>query len=81
MKCLIENIEVNYPCSPACSLYGDCMTAFLKTRKQRVRTNADSIRAMTNEELAKFFANMAEGVPSDDPEVWLEWLREAAEEG
>lgn len=79
MKCLIENIEVNYPCSPACSLYGDCMTEFLKTRKQRVRTNADSIRAMTDEELAEFFVNIAEGVPSDDPAVWLEWLREPAE--
>ena len=81
MKCLIENLEVNYPCSSVCRLYCDCMTEFLEERKQRVRTKADCLRAMTNEELAKFFANMAEGVPSDDPEVWLEWLREAAEEG
>ena len=62
MKCLIENIEVNYPCSPACSLYGDCMTAFLKTRKQRVRTNADSIRAMTDEELEDQLVLKMEGV-------------------
>lgn len=42
-------------------------------------TNADCLRAMTDEELSEFFARMAEGVPSDDPEVWLEWMREPAE--
>ena len=52
MKCLIENMEVNYPCSTACNMYGDCMAAFLEARKQRVKTNADRIRAMSDEELA-----------------------------
>lgn len=53
MKCLIENLEVNYPCSMACPLYGDCVMAFLEARKQQVRTNADRIRAMSDEELAR----------------------------
>lgn len=85
MKCLIENIEVNYPCSATCSLYGDCMTAFLESRKQRVRTNADRIRAMTDEELQKFLnsiysagtrdGNMRDGFSWD-----LEWLRNPARE-
>lgn len=58
MKCLIKNIEVNYPCSPTCALYGDCMTAFLETRKRRVRTNADRIRAMSDEELAEWMCSL-----------------------
>ena len=61
MKCLIKNLEVNYPCSTNCPLYGDCMTAFLESRKQRVRSNADRIRAMSDEELAKAIHLLVEG--------------------
>lgn len=53
MKCLTHDIEVNYPCSPACPLYGDCIASFSREAKRRVRTNADRIRAMTDEELAE----------------------------
>lgn len=52
MKCLTHNIEVNYPCSSACPLYGDCIASFSREVKRRVRTNADHIRAMSDEELA-----------------------------
>ena len=52
MKCLTHNIEVNYPCSSACPLYGDCIASFSQEVKRRVRTNADHIRAMSDEELA-----------------------------
>ena len=62
MKCLIENLEVNYPCSSVCRLYCDCMTAFLEERKQRVRTKADCLRAMTNEELEDQLVLEMEGV-------------------
>ena len=53
MKCLTHNIEVNYPCSSACPLYGDCIASFSREVKRRVRTNADHIRAMSDEELAE----------------------------
>lgn len=61
MKCLIENLEVNYPCSSVCRLYGDCMTAFLEEEKQRVRTNADCLRAMSDEELEEQLVLEMEG--------------------
>lgn len=37
------------------------MTAFLESRKQRVRSNADRIRAMSDEELAKAIHLLVEG--------------------
>ena len=52
MKCLMNGLEVNHPCSPVCALFGDCVTAFESQKKANVRTNADRIRAMTDEELA-----------------------------
>lgn len=58
MKCLIKNLEVNYPCSTVCNMYGDCMTVFLEERNQRVQTNADLIRSMTDEELAKWICSI-----------------------
>ena len=56
MKCLTSNLEVNYPCSSVCPLYGDCVAAFYAEAKRRVKTNADRIRAMSDEELAMFQA-------------------------
>lgn len=52
LKCLMNGLEVNYPCSPACALFGDCCTAFEAQKKSRVATNADHIRSMADEELA-----------------------------
>lgn len=94
VKCLIENIEVNYPCSRVCSLYGDCVTAFLEARKQQVRTNADSIRSMSDEELAEWleypickYSKCAEVCPvfpenkdKSCKENILNYLRQPAEE-
>lgn len=91
VKCLIENLEVNYPCSRACPLYGDCVSAFLEAKKQQARTNADRIRAMSDEELAKHIwkkfgcpplkDHITCGYVGDCRDCWLEWLRQPAEEG
>lgn len=92
MKCLIENIEVNYPCSTACNMYGDCMAAFLEARKQRVKTNADRIRTMSDEELANFLCLQFEcmecpresecnsGFGREGADGWLNWLLKPAED-
>lgn len=57
IKCLMNGLEVNYPCSPVCALFGDCVTAFEAQKKENVRTNADRIRAMSDEELADMINN------------------------
>ena len=44
------------------------------------RTNADRIRAMSDEELSDMFAQFAEENPSDDAMAWLKWLQNPAEE-
>lgn len=47
-------------------------------------TNADRIRAMTDEELADFMIGAAQrgGKPTESGLIrWLDWLREEAEEG
>ena len=54
IKCLLNGMEVNYPCSPVCDLFGDCVTAFEAQKKENARTNADHIRAMSDEKLALF---------------------------
>ena len=51
MRCLKTGLEVNYPCSPVCPLFGDCTAAFNAQQKARVKTKADRIRAMSDEEL------------------------------
>ena len=28
MKCLMNGLEVNYPCSPVCALFGDCVSVY-----------------------------------------------------
>lgn len=43
-------------------------------------TNADRIRAMSDEELANMFAEFAEENPSDDASAWYEWLIKPVEE-
>ena len=57
IKCLMNGLEVNYPCSPSCALFGDCVTAFESQKKVNVRTNADRIRAMSDEELKDRYFN------------------------
>lgn len=85
MKCLTRNLEVNYPCSPACPLFGDCVAVFLDEQKKQVRPNADRIRAMRDEELSRQFGAQC---PKTVKRVcdkrchlcWLEWLQQPAEE-
>lgn len=84
MKCLTHNLEVNYPCSPACPLFGDCVVAFQNEQKKRVQTNADRIRAMSDEELATDLLWMLEGLCEDGipgHEYMRRWLQQPAEEG
>ena len=94
MKCLTHNLEVNYPCSPVCPLFGDCVVAFRNEQKKRVRTNADRIRAMSDEELAKFLCNFRSCDSSEHPcngcqaepycmighNGMIDWLQQPAEE-
>ena len=90
IKCLMNGLEVNYPCSPVCVLFGDCVTAFESQKKANVRTNADRIRAMSDEELAEFIkhikvrAALCKAVKNNDAFEALcsaEWLKQPAEEG
>jgi hypothetical protein len=76
----MNGFEVNYPCSPVCALFGDCVTAFEKQKKARVRTNADRIRAMSDEELAVFLRTVEYDV-EQFPFVqdWDKWLQQPAE--
>lgn len=43
-------------------------------------TNADRLRSMSDEELAKWMAEQAGKGPSDDPTVWLDWMKKPMEE-
>lgn len=84
MKCLVNGLEVMYPCSHNCPLYGDCMVAFDAVRKSRVRTNADRIRAMSDEELGIFLAEWAEkpwAWKQDGEGECLAWLRQPVKDG
>lgn len=56
IRCLMNGLEVNYPCSPNCALFGDCVAAFESQKKANVRTNSDRIRSMSDKELANFLA-------------------------
>ena len=94
IKCLMNGLEVNYPCSPVCPLFGDCTAEFNSLKKSRVHTNADRIRSMSDEELAEFMAPKPphDGVSWCEPigrvtcgkcscnECCLEWLQQPAEE-
>lgn len=53
--------------------------------EQKEMTNADRIRAMSDEELAKHFSGMIcdinEGVEyHENPNRWLEWLKQPVDE-
>ena len=86
IKCLMNGLEVNYPCSPVCALFGDCVTAFEAQKKESVRTNADRIRAMSDFELAKEIENAQSGIEIKNPknidyfDCILKWLKQPAEE-
>ena len=61
-----------------------------KYKSKYTKTNADRIRAMTDEELAKWITDHAECpcpecvgkcTPGPCEDVWLGWLKEAASDG
>ena len=68
-----------------CKKYEDCKSGTGLTWPcgayvQKIVTNADRIRSMSDEELAKWLAGQAGKEPSDDPAVWMDWLKQPAEE-
>lgn len=80
--------EPDYPCSPACPLFGDCVVAFQNEQKKWVQTNADRIRAMSDKELARFLAEVENRrSAAGGGAIWngmahaLEWLQQPPEEG
>ena len=90
IKCLMNGMEVNYPCSHVCALFGDCVTAFEAQKKENVRTNADRIRSMTDDELNDLFHEIYNsGVDDASSYEWgqrtnsfewtMEWLQKPAE--
>ena len=84
IKCLVNGLDVNYPCSPSCALFGDCVTAFESQKKSKARTNADRIRAMSDEELGIFLAEWAEkpwAWKQDGEGECLAWLQEPVKDG
>lgn len=75
MKCSGENCPMQYPYdAKACAILEICPHATLIPY-----TNADRIRAMSDEELAKFFDDLL-GWTSDGYEEHLNWLRKPAKE-
>lgn len=91
IKCLMNyGLLVDYPCSPACALFGDCMTAFEAQGKAKPLTNADCIRALDDEELAEFLWTLTlEDIATDRTEgdtkylsrnKLIEWLKQPATE-
>lgn len=51
MKCLMNGLEVNYPCSPACALFGDCVSAYMSEVKTESMTNGDRLRSLDDDHL------------------------------
>ena len=56
----------------------------VELRRRSVKTNADRIRAMNDEELADYLAELGSEanngiIYSDRPEEWLEWLQQPME--
>ena len=54
---------------------------------QKPKTNADRIRAMSDEELARYMAEIIENIDSQTccyshiPDEWLSWLQQPADKG
>ena len=92
--CKLDGSTKTLPCAaPNCPLYGDCVAEWEKITKKTV-TNADRIRAMSDEELAEFLAEeqyrianvvfRAAGYGIEKQAIYarrLEWLQQPAEEG
>ena len=92
MSCLFEPIHGRFPTNSICDSYPDCVgCSYSDPFKQPKQTNADRIRAMSDEELAKSIARIAMCVDckiknptctlpiSNCEKSWLEWLKQEAE--
>ena len=82
-KCKMTGKEKELPCSAAgCPLFGDCIVDYEKAIK-KPQTNADRIRAMSDEELAVFLertqADVAFNNKSKYAFEWGKWLKQPAE--
>lgn len=53
---------------------------FSKYEYRKLQTNADRIRAMSDEELAKEMRSHAFALATCSEKAWLEWLQQPAEE-
>ena len=73
--CKMSKKHTTWPCSArACPLFGDCYIEYEKAI-QKHQTNADRIRAMSDEELAewlyKFFWGRRKDITPFNIEKWL----------
>ncbi|MGN1158345.1 MAG: hypothetical protein ACI4TK_19405 [Agathobacter sp.] len=83
MKCKLNGNEIEslFPCSSNCPLFGDCLVAHEKELEKRNKpTNADRIRAMSDEELAGFLTYYAHDGYMNPHCGWHKWLKQPAEE-
>lgn len=80
MSCLFEPIHGRFPTNSICDSYPGCVgCSYSDPFKQPKQTNADRIRAMTDIELARKFAEI-EKEPNRWIAIqsWLEWLKSEA---
>ena len=87
--CKMSKEHTTWPCSArACPLFGDCYVEYEKAI-QKPQTNADRIRAMSDEELARTFAQTGNCPPSPEyghnckrcSKCWLDYLRQPVKDG
>lgn len=91
--CKMDGEPATWPCpSPGCPLFGDCLSEREGNSKPPM-TNADRIRAMSDEELAEFLAEeqyrianvifQAAGYGLEKQAIYarrLDWLQQPAKE-
>lgn len=77
--CKMDGEPATWPCpSPGCPLFGDCLSEREGNSKPPM-TNADRIRAMSDEELAEFLDNEQGWAAPPEGET-LAWLKQPAKE-
>ena len=93
-KCVIINCKmiaqpIEMPCSKTnCRYFADCLATY-EEYSGKPMTNADRIRAMSDEELAEFLSDDERACPpkwhncrkhiNECGGCWLEWLKQPAE--
>lgn len=82
-KSCVNKTASGYCATTACinPLYSNIGTAqYGQGVQKRITTNADRIRAMSDEELSHFLFGI-QCAPASKPKEWLDWLRQKAEDG